>query len=180
VKSVYRSLALNFEKIALSYNKVPESEIDSRISRFQRLLRREDIYAAVILQLIDRFYFSGTIQDGILIIPAEGDPRYLCRRSVERARAETTLDVVPFRSLKEIPVVLGRRNTRLGLELDVVPAGLFTRISALVPGTDWQDLGPLVRGVRAVKSGYETDRITSPDLPETGTLGDGRVETHSP
>ncbi|MCK5352428.1 aminopeptidase P family N-terminal domain-containing protein, partial [bacterium] len=74
---------IDFENIALSYNITPESEISDRISRFQSLLQREEVKAAVIVQLIDRFYFSGTIQDGVLIIPAEGDPRYLCRRSVE-------------------------------------------------------------------------------------------------
>ena len=78
----------DFEKIALSYNITPESEISDRISRFQTLLREKEIKAAILLQLIDRFYFSGTIQDGVLIIPADGDPRYLCRRSVERAKKE--------------------------------------------------------------------------------------------
>ena len=49
----------DFEKIALSYNTVPEKEIRGRISRFQSLLRREDIHAAIILQLIDRFISPG-------------------------------------------------------------------------------------------------------------------------
>ncbi len=153
----------DFDTIALSYNSVPESEISDRIARFQKILQREEIRAAVILQLIDRYYFSGTIQDGVLLIPSEGDPRYLCRRSVARARSETPLEVVPFTSLKEVPLSLedlgALHAVRLGLELDVVPAALFTRFSALVPGADWQDLGPLVREARAVKSPWEVDRI---------------------
>jgi Xaa-Pro dipeptidase len=153
----------NFEDIALSYNITPESEIQDRIARFQVILQREEIRAAVILQLIDRFYFSGTIQDGVLIIPAEGDPRYLCRRSIQRARAETPLQVVPFQSLKEVPLSLedlgALHATRLGLELDVIPAALFTRFGIMVPQADWRDLGALVREVRAVKSPYEIKRI---------------------
>ena len=153
----------DFESIALTYNIVPETEIRSRISRFQSLLQREEVKAAVIVQLIDRFYFSGTIQDGVLIIPAEGDPRYLCRRSVERARAESPLQVIPFKSFKEVPLALEDLGTpnaaRLGLELDVIPAALYQRFSSLMEGADWVDLGPLVREVRAVKSPYEIERI---------------------
>ena len=153
----------DFENIALSYNITPESEISDRIARFQKILQREEIKAAIILQLIDRFYFSGTIQDGVLIIPAEGDPRYLCRRSVDRARSETPIEIAAFKSFKEIPPALEDLgvlpSSRLGLELDVIPAGLFTRFAALVPQADWRDLGPLVREVRAIKSVYEIERI---------------------
>ena len=153
----------DYDSIALTYNTVPEEEIRSRISRFQSLLQREEIKAAVIVQIIDRFYFSGTIQDGVLLIPAEGDPRYLCRRSVERAKAETPLQVVPFKSFKEIPPSLEDLGVlhaaRLGLELDVIPAALYQRFSSLVQGADWVDLGPLVREVRAIKSVYEIERI---------------------
>lgn len=152
-----------FEEVALSYDITPESEISDRIYRFQKNLQREEIQAALILQLIDRFYFSGTIQDGVLLIPAEGDPRYLCRRSVQRARAETPLQVIPFSSLREVPLSLedlgALRTVRLGLELDVIPAALYQRFTTLVPGADWVDLGPLVREVRAVKSPYELERI---------------------
>jgi Xaa-Pro dipeptidase len=153
----------NYEKIALSYNITPESEISDRISRFQKILQREEIKAAVIVQLIDRFYFSGTIQDGVLIIPAEGDSRYLCRRSVERARTESPLQIVPFKSFKEVPLSLENLGAlhaaRLGLELDVIPAALYQRFSSLVQGADWVDMGPLVREVRAIKSPYEIERI---------------------
>ena len=154
---------MNFEKIALTYTITPESVISDRISRFQQFLRAKEIKAAILLQLIDRYYFSGTIQDGVLIIPAEGDPRYLCRRSVERAKKETPLQVVPFTSFKEVPLSLedlgALHAARLGLELDVIPAALFTRFGALIPEADWQDLGPLVREVRAIKSDWEVDRI---------------------
>ena len=130
----------DFEKIALTYTITPESEITDRIQRFQKLLQEREIKAAILLQLIDRYYFSGTIQDGVLIIPAEGDPRYLCRRSVERARKETPLQVVPFTSFKEVPLSLedlgALHAARLGLELDVIPAALYQRFSALVEGAD--------------------------------------------
>ncbi|NOY86897.1 MAG: aminopeptidase P family protein [Deltaproteobacteria bacterium] len=153
----------DFEKIAGSYNTVPESEIKARIGRFQEILRREGIDVVLIQQLIDRFYFTGSIQDGVVIIPAAGDPRYLCRRSIERARRETPLEVVPFKSFKEIPPALEAAGIpgrgRVGLELDVIPAALYQRYLKLLPDVSLVDAGSLVREVRAVKSTYEIERI---------------------
>ncbi|MDF1525377.1 MAG: Xaa-Pro peptidase family protein [bacterium] len=170
----------DYDSIALTYNTVPEEEIRSRISRFQSLLQRQEIKAALIVQLIDRFYFSGTIQDGVLIIPAEGDPRYLCRRSLERAKAETPLQLIPFKSFKEIPLSLedldALHATRLGLELDVIPAALYQRFSSMVEGADWVDLGPLVREVRAIKSAYEIERIRAAGV-QVGKVIDTARET---
>ncbi|TNF46742.1 aminopeptidase P family protein [bacterium] len=154
---------IDFEKISGTYQTTPESEIKDRISRFQSLLQREGIAAAFIQQLIDRFYFSGTIQDGVIIIPAEGVPIYLCRRSVSRAKAESPLEVLPFMSFKEIPGSLADlgipESAKLGLELDVIPAALYFRYSSMFPDAEWADLGGLAREVRAVKSPFEIERI---------------------
>ena len=153
----------DFEKIAGSYNTVPESEISSRIGRFQGILQREGIDAALIQQLIDLYYFTGSIQDGLLIIPAAGDPVYLCRRSVVRAGKESPLEITPFRSFKEIPPALEGAGisggARVGLELDVIPAALYRRYSKLLPSADLVDVGSFIREVRAVKSAYEIERI---------------------
>jgi len=154
---------IDFEKLTGNYEITPETEIRSRISRFQSLLQREGIAAAFIQQLIDRFYFSGTIQDGVIIIPAEGVPIYLCRRSVSRAKAESPLEILPFRSFKEIPGSLAElgvpENAKLGLELDVIPAALYFRYNSMFPDAEWADLGGLAREVRAVKSPFEIERI---------------------
>lgn len=153
----------DFEKLAGTYDTVPEAEISDRISRFQSLLAREGVSGALILQLIDRYYFSGTIQDGVLIIPVSGDPKYLCRRTVRRAVKESPLEIVPFKSFKEIPLLMEDMglggSLRLGMELDVVPVVLYRRFSSLLPDADWVDLGGLVREVRAVKSSFEIERI---------------------
>ncbi len=154
---------IDYEKIWSSYEITPESEIKDRISRFQALMQREGIAGAFIQQLIDRFYFSGTIQDGVIVIPAEGAPIYLCRRSVSRAKAESSLEILPFRSLKEVPGSLAElgipESARLGLELDVIPAALYFRYNSMFPDAEWADLGGLVREVRAVKSPFEIERI---------------------
>jgi Xaa-Pro dipeptidase len=169
----------DFEKIAGTYLTTPESEIRDRISRFQSLLRREGIAAAFIQQLIDRFYFSGTIQDGVIIIPAEGVPIYMCRRSVSRAKAESPLEILPFRSLKELPGSLAGLgipgSAKLGLELDVIPAALYFRYNSLFPDAEWADLGGLAREVRAVKSPFEIERIRAAGI-QVGKVMESALE----
>jgi Xaa-Pro dipeptidase len=169
----------DFEKIAGTYLTTPESEIRDRISRFQSLLRREGIAAAFIQQLIDRFYFSGTIQDGVIIIPAEGVPIYMCRRSVSRAKAESPLEILPFRSLKELPGSLAELgipgSAKLGLELDVIPAALYFRYNSLFPDAEWADLGGLAREVRAVKSPFEIERIRAAGI-QVGKVMESALE----
>lgn len=113
-----------------------------------------------IMQNADLFYFAGTVQDGILVIPLEGDPRYLVRKSLERARTESLLEnILPFRSFKELPEILKKQDLmeggKWGLELDVLPANFYLRLQNIFNHNRWVDASPLLREVRAVKSEYE-------------------------
>jgi Xaa-Pro aminopeptidase len=140
----------------------PKPELDHRIYKLQDCLNRHDIDAALILQRVDLFYFSGTFQQGSLYVPAEGDPILMVHKSTERARAESGIDnIVHLESPREIPVILkahGRPLPRkLGLELDVLPTNMFFNYRRLFPGADLVDLSQPIRLIRAVKSNYEID-----------------------
>ena len=79
----------------------PKSELDARVSRFQEKMRRQGVDGAVIVQNADLFYFTGSIQQAHLFIPAEGLPALMVKRSLERAREESALDnIVGLESLK--------------------------------------------------------------------------------
>jgi hypothetical protein len=54
--------------------KVPKEEIEQRIRKFQSILAQKGVDGAFILQNVDIFYFSGTIQSSVLFIPCEGSP----------------------------------------------------------------------------------------------------------
>ena len=58
----------------------PKVELEQRIFNLQKYLKKENINGALILQIADLFYFSGTIQQARLYVPAEGDPYnyYMC------------------------------------------------------------------------------------------------------
>jgi len=143
---------------------VPPSEIGSRIARLQLSLQKQNLDGALILQNCDLFYFSGTIQQSHLFVPAMGRPVLMVRKSFERALAESPLEtIVPLTSPKKIPGILKAQGLglplRLGMELDVLPVNLFRTYEYIFQGPDIVDISPALRMLRAVKSPYEIDII---------------------
>lgn len=140
----------------------PKGELDRRIARLQKSLKHSGIEGAVIVQNADLFYFTGTIQRSHLFVPSEGQPLLLVKKSLERAKEESSLDnIIGLESLKEINAVLrsfgyGSFQT-LGFELDVLPASQYLRYKELFAPAKIVDAGPLIRTVRMVKSPYEIE-----------------------
>jgi len=144
-------------------NYTPRSELYGRIARFQECLRSAGIGGALIMQNADLFYFSGTCQDAHLLIPAQGEPLLLVRKSFERALEESALDkIVPVRNLEDIKRgVAGNLNNsgRIGLELDVLPANLFFRYKRMLEPLEVVDASELIRKTRMIKTPYEIERL---------------------
>ena len=140
----------------------PKTELDRRVSTFQSLLAREGLDGALLLQRADLFYFSGTIQQAHLFVPAAGAPLLMVRKSSSRAQRESVLEaIVPLGSLRGLPGLLADHGhgqpARLGMELDVLPANLYLRYQKLFPETELVDASPLVKRARMIKSPYEIE-----------------------
>jgi Xaa-Pro dipeptidase len=139
---------------------VPASEIDARLARFQDALRVAGLDAALIVQETDLYYLTGTAQSAHLIVPAQGEPTLLVRKTLARARDESPLErIEPLRSLRDLPAAIGLDGGRLGLELDVLPAASYLRYQRRLPGLELADCSGALRRVRAVKSAWELERI---------------------
>jgi Xaa-Pro aminopeptidase len=141
----------------------PIEELLTRKERLQRLLRDKAIDGAIILQRADLFYFSGTGQDGQLLIPASGEAVLLARKSFERAREESRLPIIrKFPGYKELPAAVCstfRPSGKIGMELDVLPANLYLRFRSMFPEADIVDVSPLIRQLRMIKSDYEIGKL---------------------
>jgi Xaa-Pro dipeptidase len=138
----------------------PFTEIEPRVRALQRQMSADGLDAVIIAQNADLFYFTGTIQSGNLYVPASGDPVYMVRRDLARARSESCLkEIVPFASMRDIPGILSEYGYsvpgRIGMELDVLPVNLFDRYRKVFPAASWVDATPLIRRVRMIKSPYE-------------------------
>lgn len=142
----------------------PRHELETRLIKFQGKLKSRDLDGALLAQKADLFYLSGTVQNGFLYVPVEGEPVYAVLRSVHRARTESAWkEIVSITSPRELPEVLSARGhsrlRRVGLELDVLPAGMYLRLGELLPDCGFEDVSPLLREVRMIKSPYEVERI---------------------
>jgi Xaa-Pro dipeptidase len=138
----------------------PASELTDRIRRLQAEMAAADLEAVLILQNADLFYFTGSIQQGVLYVPVSGEPLYMVRKEHSRARMESGLkQVVPLKSPKDIPGLLAEHGLTLpkrgGMELDVVPVETFQRFVKIFPACEMVGVTHQIRMVRAVKSEYE-------------------------
>lgn len=138
----------------------PAVELEYRCKRLQELMAANGLDAAIITQNADLFYFTGTVQNGCLYLPTQGQPLYLVRRDAARARMESGLkEVLAFSSPKDIPGLVAGfgypEPQRIGMEFDVLPVGLFERYRKVWPTADFSDVTPLIRQVRMIKSHYE-------------------------
>ena len=138
----------------------PTAELDNRCSRLRSRMIEKGLDAVIIVQNADLFYFTGTVQSGNLYVPAEGEPLYLVRKDVGRARMECGLkEVVSFSSMKDIPRIISEYGypmpRRIGLELDCLPVNFYEKYRSVFPAAEFSDATPLIRLVRMIKSHYE-------------------------
>ncbi len=140
----------------------PETEIAARIGGLQSALRDRGLDAALILQKADLYYYSGTIQQAHLYVPAEGEALLMVNKVLKRAQVESPLSrIVRLASPKKIPETLTHegisRPKRLGLELDVLPANLYFLLAGIFEDAELIDASGEIRLQRAVKSPYEIE-----------------------
>ena len=147
-------------------HKIPMSEIANRVVAMQALLTQHAIDAAIIRQNADLYYFTGTVQDAHLIIPASGQPVFLVRRDARRAESESPMrPVLAMHSMKELPPALfdacaSDSPARIGMELDVLPtSNFFFYDERLFPKQQIVDISALVRQLRMLKSDWEIDMM---------------------
>jgi Xaa-Pro dipeptidase len=84
-------------------------ELELRWGRLRALLTEHMPQAGGILVFsrLNIYYMTGTFGNGMLWLPIEGSPVFLCRRGQERAGAESPLEaIIPFRSYQEVSGLL--------------------------------------------------------------------------
>jgi len=141
---------------------VMQLEIYERIRRLQDYLKKNEILGALILQNVDRYYFSGTIQNSTLFIPSEGEPFLFVHKGLSRAKKESPLKNIIMAKQSQIPEILKKEGVKLdciGMELDVVPVNIYQRYKKIFNESEIVDISHIIRKVRMIKSEYEISQI---------------------
>ncbi|MHA1568705.1 MAG: M24 family metallopeptidase, partial [Alphaproteobacteria bacterium] len=152
------------DQLIRAENLVPAAEIENRLARLQKRLRKLELPLAVVTHRVDLYYLTGTMPSGMLVCPAEGEPVFFVRKSLSRTEVESPLtDVRPARGgrfladyLRE---VFGEKPARAGIDLDVLAANTYQKLAQGSPQVQWVDTGPVLRELRAVKSAWEIARL---------------------
>lgn len=145
-----------------AFDAIPRKDLQDRIDGLKRAMAEGDIDFAVIVENVDKFYFTGTMQSGPLVVPLDGDPVLFVTKGTERARSETMLDITPVKTDREIGRILSDRGVskgRAGFELDVVSVSWFERARRYIHFDTYGDITPAIKELRAVKSPFELEQI---------------------
>ncbi len=140
----------------------PKEEITSRIDSLRRGMAQKGIELAVILQNVDIFYFTGTLQRGVLVVSAEHGPAFFVEKSVFRAEMETPLEIIPIKRDKEVKDILADKKMLHGkcaMEFDVIPVALCERWKSILGKDSMEDLTQIIKDVRLVKSEFEITQL---------------------
>jgi Xaa-Pro dipeptidase len=138
--------------------KVPLTELDDRLRRFRARMdqTRPGWELAAIAGKIPLYYFTGTMQDGLLLIPQGGDAVFWVRQSFERAVDESLFsDIRCMRSYRDVAAGMGHLPSTVYLEADLMSIAQLQRLQKYLPFTDVRAVDEQVAAVRAVKSRYE-------------------------
>jgi len=140
----------------------PPDEILRRIAALQGSMHAQDLTLVWIDHLTDRTYYSGSAQQGVLLVPAEGEAVFHVRKSLRRAEVESPLAVRPYpgrRALHDEVRRMAGAGARVGLALDVTPAATYVALQQALADATIVDAAGLIRLQRTVKSAWELEQI---------------------
>lgn len=140
----------------------PKEEIENRIIEFKKRMAEHGFSFAVIIQNVDLFYFTGSLQNAILVVPLDGEPVFFVLKSLNRAVVETSLKITPIKRDKDVKDILTDMKVlkgRGGMELDVVPVTVFERWKNILGYDNITDISRLIKDVRLIKSPFELEQI---------------------
>lgn len=142
--------------------------VQERIGKLQARLHQQGCDAYLVTQNTDLYYLTGSMQTGYLFVPANGDPVFYVRRSVQRALEESSVKTVPLGSFRQFGeklvqdhghIFAGGKGVTIATEYDVLPVQLYNRLKQVIPKADWIDGSVMMRELRMLKSAAEIELI---------------------
>lgn len=140
--------------------KVPISELEQRLINFRKAMDQKEPQwkLALVISKINQYYFTGTMQEGILFIPRDDKAVYFVRRSYERALDESLFpDIRQMNSYRDAAAALGKLPGTVHIEAEFVPYAMCGRLTKYFGFEEIKPMDAVLSWVRSVKSPYELE-----------------------
>lgn len=137
--------------------KVPLNELNMRMDRFRKEMDRTqpEWEIVIIFSKINLYYFSGTMQEGMLIIPRNNDATLWVRRSYDRAMDESLFQQIrPMESYRDAAGAVKMSET-CHVEAEIIPIAFLQRFQKYFPFKNIKSADNQINKTRSVKSTYE-------------------------
>ncbi len=141
--------------------RVPLDELERRINKFRTLMDAENAgwQMAVINDKVNMYYFTGTMQEGALVIRPQ-DAVLWVRRSYERARNESLLpDIREMHSFRTLAEFYGEVPGKMYLECRKATVDWLNMLRKYLPFKEYADIDGLLCTQRLTKSPYELELV---------------------
>jgi Xaa-Pro dipeptidase len=140
------------------YNKVPLEELDSRLQRFKKAMdtSNPEWEFAVFFSKVNLYYFTGTMQDGMLMVQKNGETVFWVRKSFERASQESMFpNIKQMNSYRDAAQTYEKLPETIYLETETIPLAMYQRFQKYFNFKNFKSLESQISYVRSIKSPYE-------------------------
>ena len=128
-------------------------------------MQNPDWKLAVFVSKINLYYFSGTMQEGLLMIPRDAEAVLWVRRSYERALEESLFPTIrQMESYRDIVVPSSGIPAAVYLETETMPLAMLFRLQKYFPFSQAKPLDVQIAKVRSIKSAYELNLMKKSGL----------------
>jgi Xaa-Pro aminopeptidase len=142
------------------YNKVPSTELENRLKNFRAIMdvQNPGWELAAFFSKINLYYLTGTMQEGMLLVPRDSEAVLWVRRSYERAVKESFFpSIKPMDSFKDAAAGYSKMPASVHIETEFIPIAFLQRFQKYFPIRNILSLDLQIASVRAVKSAFELD-----------------------
>ncbi len=143
--------------------KVPASELESRMGRFREQLNfiQPDWEIVAIFSKINIYYFTGTMQEGMLLIQKNESAVFWVRRSYDNAVEESPFKPIkPMDSFRDAAKCYNIIPDTVFIETEFLPIAMLQRFQKHFPFKHVKPVDNLIAKIRSVKSNYELSVMT--------------------
>lgn len=141
----------------MPYLPVPADELENRLSRLRTTLTQHDPAWSMVLldNKIDLYYFTGTMQDSLLVITPDRAVLFV-RRSFACAQKESAFeDIRPMTSFRAVAEAFPHFPQQIYLATRTMTLQKLSMLQKYLPFEKTHAVDRILSGLRAVKSEYE-------------------------